>query len=155
MLGRVFLFLKNYFMYFWLHWVLVAVRAFSSCAEWGLLSSYGSVVVAYWLSCPKACGVFLDQGLNLRLLHWQADSSSPSHQERPCSWPSKRKQLRMQRGVFSPLAGVCDTLSGNTGSWAILLSYLSWRKTGQECARMLWEDKEETNRTGLLVNLLL
>ena len=99
MLGRVFLFLKIYFIYFWLCWVFIAVQAFCSCGEWRLLSSCGSVVVAHWLSCPKACGVFPDQGLNLQLLYWQADSSSLSHQERPCSWPSKRK-LRMQRGVF-------------------------------------------------------
>ena len=33
----------------------------------------GSAVVAYRLSCPRACGIFLDQGLNLCLLRWQAD----------------------------------------------------------------------------------
>ena len=32
-----------------------------------------SVVVAQGLSCPKACGVFPDQGSNLCPLHWQAD----------------------------------------------------------------------------------
>ena len=26
-----------YFIYFWLHWVLVAAQAFSSCGELGLL----------------------------------------------------------------------------------------------------------------------
>ena len=26
-----------YFIYFWLHWVFVAVRGPSSCGEWGLL----------------------------------------------------------------------------------------------------------------------
>ena len=100
--GVLALFFKNDFVYFWLCWVFVAVLGFSSCGEWGLLSSCGSVIVAYWLSCSKPYGVFPDQGLNLHFLHWQADSSSPSHQERPCSWPSKRKQFRMQRGVFSP-----------------------------------------------------
>ena len=47
-----------------LHW---CTRAFSSCSEWGLLSSCrtwtpghaGSIVVDHWLSCPKACGIFL------------------------------------------------------------------------------------------------
>ena len=38
------------------------------------LESTGSVVVVHRLSCPAACGVSLDQGSNLRLLHWQADS---------------------------------------------------------------------------------
>ena len=38
------------------------------------LQSSGSVVVVHGLSCSVACGVFLDQGLNLCPLHWQADS---------------------------------------------------------------------------------
>ena len=33
----------------------------------------GSVVVVHGLS-STACGVFLEQGLNLYFLHWQADS---------------------------------------------------------------------------------
>ena len=33
----------------------------------------GSVGV-HWLSCSTACGIFLDQGLNLCPLHGQADS---------------------------------------------------------------------------------
>ena len=71
------------------------MRAFSSCGEQGLLSGYGawdshcggfscfgawalvhdgSVAVAHGLSCPAACGIFLDQGLNSCPLHWQVDS---------------------------------------------------------------------------------
>ena len=38
------------------------------------LWSAGSVVVVHGLSCSVACGIFLDQGLNLCPLHWQADS---------------------------------------------------------------------------------
>ena len=38
------------------------------------LGSPGSVDVAHRLSCPLACGIFLDQGLNPCPLHWQADS---------------------------------------------------------------------------------
>ena len=30
------------FTYLWLHWVLAALRAFSSCGEWGLLYSCGA-----------------------------------------------------------------------------------------------------------------
>ena len=37
------------------------------------LQSTGSVIVAHGLSCSAACGIFLDQGSNLCLLHWQAD----------------------------------------------------------------------------------
>ena len=36
------------------------------------------------LSCSFACGIFLAQGLNLCLLHWQADSLPLSHQGSPC-----------------------------------------------------------------------
>ena len=38
------------------------------------LSSTGSVVVSYRLSCLAACGIFLDQGSNTCPLHWQMDS---------------------------------------------------------------------------------
>ena len=38
----------------------------------------GSVAMAHELSGPEACGVFLDQGLNPHLLHWQVDSLSLS-----------------------------------------------------------------------------
>ena len=54
--------------------------AFSS-GEWGLLSpcvaqALGThlVAVARGLSCPKACGISLDQGLNQRPLYCKADS---------------------------------------------------------------------------------
>ena len=39
-----------------------------------------SVVVAYGLSYPAACGIFPDQGLNPCPLHWQADSLPLDHQ---------------------------------------------------------------------------
>ena len=50
----------------------------SNCGSWALELS--SVVVQHRLNCSKACGIFLDQGSNLCLLHWQADSLPPSHQ---------------------------------------------------------------------------
>ena len=57
---------------------LVAVRelllAVASLVQHGLKRAWASVVVALGLSCPTACGIFLDQGLNLCPLHWQADS---------------------------------------------------------------------------------
>ena len=43
------------------------------------LHSTGSTV-AHQLSGSVACGIFLDQGLNPDLLHWQADSLPLSHQ---------------------------------------------------------------------------
>ena len=47
------------------------------------LWSTGSVAVALGLSCSVSHGIFLDQSLNLCLLHWQVDSSSLSHREAP------------------------------------------------------------------------
>ena len=38
------------------------------------LSSADSVVEGHGLSCLEACGIVLDQGLNLCPLHWQVDS---------------------------------------------------------------------------------
>ena len=47
------------------------------------LQSTGSVVVVHGLGFSVACGILPDQGLNLRLLHWQVDSLPPSHQGSP------------------------------------------------------------------------
>ena len=83
------------FIYFWLHWVFVAVCGFSLVAAsesysllqcvgfslWWLLLLWsmgsrcaGSVVVAHGPSCSGACGILPDQGSNPCPLHWQADS---------------------------------------------------------------------------------
>ena len=43
------------------------------------LSGAGSVAVAQGLSCSPARGIFLDQGSNPCLLHWQVDFSTLSH----------------------------------------------------------------------------
>ena len=37
----------------------------------GLLFEVASLVVEHWLSCPTACRIFSEQGLNLSPLHWQ------------------------------------------------------------------------------------
>ena len=60
---------------------LIAVAA-SLVAEHGLQSTDASVAVATGLCRSMACAIFPDQGLNLRLLHWQADSLSLCHQGR-------------------------------------------------------------------------
>ena len=45
------------------------------------LQSTGSIAVVPGLSCSVgSCGIFPDGGLNLCLLHWQADSLPLSHQ---------------------------------------------------------------------------
>ena len=51
--------------------LLVVVAAL--VAEHGLWSA-GSAIVVHWLSCPKTCGIFLDDGWNLCPLPWQVDS---------------------------------------------------------------------------------
>ena len=59
------------------------LRGFSCCGVRALgtwsavvaargLSSTGSEVAVHGLGCSTACGLFPDQGSNLRLLHWQA-----------------------------------------------------------------------------------
>ena len=64
---------------------------FSPCMAWALghrasvvrlsgFSSTGSIVVAHRLSCSVACGIFLGQGSNPCLFHWQAESLPLSHQ---------------------------------------------------------------------------
>ena len=67
---------------------------FCCCGTWVLghagsavvvpgLWSTGSIAVAHRLRCSMAWGIFLDQGLNLCLLHWQTDSLSLNHQGCP------------------------------------------------------------------------
>ena len=80
------------------------IQAFSSCGMWvphcggfsccraqavgseasvvpaPILYSRGSVFMVHRLSCPVACGIFLDQGLNLGFLHWQMNSKPLDHQ---------------------------------------------------------------------------
>ena len=88
------------FIYLWLCWIFVSVRGLTLVAASGghssprcaglslsrplLLRSTGSrraasVIVAHWLSCSAACGIFPDQGSNLCPLHWQADSQPLRH----------------------------------------------------------------------------
>ena len=49
-------------------WALELVGSLvAACRLWRI----GSVVLAHMLSCPKACGVFLEQGSSSCSLHWQ------------------------------------------------------------------------------------
>ena len=78
---------------------------FSSCTEQGLLCILGFLIVVASLvakrrlegtssvvvvhggpSCPKACGIFLDQRSNPCLLHWQVGSYPLDHQEKSKTW---------------------------------------------------------------------
>ena len=66
---------------------LAAVRglliAVASLVEHRLQGTQTSVVVAHRLGCSVACGIFLDQGLNPCLLHWQVYFSPLSYQGSP------------------------------------------------------------------------
>ena len=59
------------------------IAAASLIAEPRLWSTWASLVEVHGLSCPAACGIFLDQGLNPGLLPWQADSLPLSHYGSP------------------------------------------------------------------------
>ena len=50
------------------------------------LQSTGSIIVEQELSRSMACGIFLDEGSNPCLLHWQVDSLPRSHQGSPFSF---------------------------------------------------------------------
>ena len=92
----LFFFFLSLFIYFW----LCLIFDVSSFSEWGPFSSYGArashcggfsceaqalgtqtsvdvvnIVALLGLSCPRACGLFPDQGLNQCPLGWQMDSS--------------------------------------------------------------------------------
>ena len=56
------------------------IAAASLAVKQGLLHT-GFSSGGAWLSCSSACGIFLDQGSNFCLLHWQAHSLSLSTRE--------------------------------------------------------------------------
>ena len=56
---------------------VVAALGLSSCGSQALGHSFNSYGKQTWLF--TVCGVFLDQGSNLCLLHWQAESLALSH----------------------------------------------------------------------------
>jgi len=81
-------------------------RTFSSCGEQGplvscgawashcrgyfccraqALSTWASAVVAHRLTCPEACGIFPDKGLNLCPLRCQANFQQLDHQGKSLS----------------------------------------------------------------------
>ena len=71
-----------------------SLGGFSCCRTWALghtgFSSWGTRALehrlsncAHGLSCSTTCVIFPDQGSNLCLLHWQADSLPLSHERSP------------------------------------------------------------------------
>ena len=113
-------------------------RTFSSCDEQGLLfavvlglliavaslvvehrleSTWVSGVEACGLSCPLACGIFLDQGLNLCLLHWQVDSLPLSYQGSPEA--SNLNEVHKLKKIYDEIGGLSVPL------YCVLLLLLS------------------------------
>ena len=54
------------------------------------------------LSCPVACGIFLDQGLNSCPLHWQADSQPLHLQGNPVETYIYQKEHDFFKGLTLP-----------------------------------------------------
>ena len=111
-------------------------QAFSNCSEQGLLvvavhrllpvvaslvEPGPSVVVMQGLSCSVACGIFLDQGLNSRPLHWQTDSYPLHHRGSPTrnSFSSVELLSRVQLFATPCIAAHQASLS-ITNSWSSL-----------------------------------
>ena len=77
---------------------LSATRASEAAAP--SLQSTSSVVVVEGLSCITACEIFLDQGLNLCLLHWQVDSLPLSHQGSPKEYNNIKKHKNKKTTIM-------------------------------------------------------
>ena len=63
-------------------WLLL-LRSTGSRVWAHLLWHVGAIAVVHRLSCPMACGIFPDQGLNPEHLHWEADFYSLDGQVSP------------------------------------------------------------------------
>ena len=65
-------------------WLLTAEHrlqcAWASVVSNPRLQTTSSIVVTHCFCCSLACGIFLDQGSNLCLLHWRENSLPLSHQ---------------------------------------------------------------------------
>ena len=68
---------------------VVGAHGLSTCGSQALEHR---LIVVHGLSCFRACGIFLDQGSNLSVLHWQSDSSPLNHQESPAGFFSPGPQ---------------------------------------------------------------
>ena len=88
------------------------------------LQSSGSQVVAHWLSCHVACGIFPDQGLNWCPLHYKVDSYPLDHQGIPKLENSYRLTGRRQ---WQPTPVL---LPGKSHGWRSLVGCRPW--AGQE-----------------------
>ena len=82
---------------------LVAVPGLLTAVALGSRVCVGSTLVTHGFSCSAARGIFLDQGSNSCLLHWQADSLPLSHQ--------RSDQIR---SVAQSCPTLCDPMNRST-----------------------------------------
>ena len=68
-----------------------------------------SVVVAHGSSCSAACGIFPEQGSNLRALHWQANAQPLLHQGSP-----DPVSFEMTPAIFESFFAFCYDNPGST-----------------------------------------
>ena len=66
-----------------------------------------SAAAVHGLSCSRACGILLDQGWNLCLLHRQVSSLPLSPPGKPCISPWQLSDLSLWSGVPSLLLSWC------------------------------------------------
>ena len=100
-----------------------------------------------------ACGIFLDQGLNLSLLHWQKGSLPLSHQGSPnlgCSW-EKSKELHLCLNIHRSLLPCwlerhkslqqdqVGSLEANCQSFLLLMTvFPGWAGRELSCEQLGW-----------------
>ena len=142
-----------WFVYFWLCWVFIPAQSFlwqrglpSSCGVWpahcrglSLFWSMGSRAlrfVAPGLNFSMACGIFMDEGLNPWLLHWQVDSLPPNYQESPIYL--FRSQYYFLDTLFRYLA-ILDCLCRNEGCTRLMEIVYVWMAiTSEHQWRSMW-----------------
>ena len=102
----------------------VVSGVYSPAAVWGLriagaslLRSTGSIAAAHGLSCSLACGIFLDQGSNLCLLHGWVDSLTLSHQGSPGSSFLDETPLTIMEFSAQPEATYFSAKAHRRGWW--------------------------------------
>ena len=125
--------------------------------------AWASVVVARGLSCPAACGIFLDQGSNQCPLHWQADFQPWGHQGSPCAnislkWVSVKSNTLflspLQSGHLFPENGMVFTLatrSVETLSVSVMRACVTSSPALCGCVFVLWL-RVQTSESGWLAS---
>ena len=102
---------------------MLVARKFSSGSSHAPRSKLSSCDTQ--LRCSMACGIFQDQGLNLHLLHWQADSLPLTHQR------SLRLHI-LRKGLsenFKILKTMCAVLFHHYRALSVLQSHCLWPNT--------------------------